>query len=190
MFGIRLNMCLRLRKTSFQLIQRAISSLKPHCPHKNLFRWQFQGIRVVKMAIGKNEKLESFELESLKLETFCSRWKECSEVENNPAKFERVKRGCKEPGDVDLSNFNSSFPISLILSNLAENFPTSLVHIQPKLSNFSPNFPTSFFPLSCRYFQLKTFQLLVFFLCWRLFSLCWWFFQCTWSSVFNRSPTS
>ena len=37
MFGIRLNMCLRLRKTSFQLIQRAISSLKPNCPHKTFF---------------------------------------------------------------------------------------------------------------------------------------------------------
>ena len=40
MFGIRLNMCLRLRKTSFQLIQHTILSLKPIFPHKNLFQWQ------------------------------------------------------------------------------------------------------------------------------------------------------
>ena len=51
---------------------------------------------------------------------------------------------------IDLSNFSSSFPISMFLFNLTENFPTSVVH-------FSTNFP-----ISCRTFQLKALQLLVF----------------------------
>ena len=34
----------------------------------------------LEQAVGKNEKMESFELESLKLENFCLSWKEPSEI--------------------------------------------------------------------------------------------------------------
>ena len=39
-------------------------------------------------AVGKNEKLKSFELENLKLKSFCSSWKEPSEVGKFILKFE------------------------------------------------------------------------------------------------------
>ena len=42
-------------------------------------------------AVGKNEKLESYQLESLKLESFCLSWKEPSEVGKNPTKLESFK---------------------------------------------------------------------------------------------------
>ena len=51
-------------------------------------------------AVGKNEKLESFKLVSLKLESFCLSWKEPSEVEKNRAKLERTQRSWKEPSKV------------------------------------------------------------------------------------------
>ena len=41
-------------------------------------------------AVGKNEKLESFNLESLKLESFCLSWKEPSEVGKNGAKLQSL----------------------------------------------------------------------------------------------------
>ena len=48
-----------------------------------------------KEQLEKNEKLESFNLESLKLESFCLSWKEPSEVEKNRAKLERTQRSWK-----------------------------------------------------------------------------------------------
>ena len=44
-------------------------------------------------AVGKNENLESFKLESLKLESF-------AEVGKNSAKLERTRRSWKEPSEV------------------------------------------------------------------------------------------
>ena len=54
----------------------------------------------MKMAVGKNEKSESFELESLKLESFCLSWKEPSEVGNNPVKLVRTEQIWKQPSEV------------------------------------------------------------------------------------------
>jgi len=45
-------------------------------------------------AVGKNEKFESFKLESLKLESF-------GEVGKNQAKLERTERSCKEQIEVE-----------------------------------------------------------------------------------------
>ena len=42
--------------------------------------WPTSGIREVGMDSWKNEKLKSFKLENLKLESFCLSWKEPSEV--------------------------------------------------------------------------------------------------------------
>ena len=42
--------------------------------------------------IAKNEKLESFNLESLRLKSFCLSWKEPSEVGKDRAKLERFER--------------------------------------------------------------------------------------------------
>ena len=44
-------------------------------------------------AVGKNEKLECFKLESLKLESFTA-------VGKTQAELERPKRSCKDPGEV------------------------------------------------------------------------------------------
>ena len=43
---------------------------------------------LLERAVGKNEKLESFKLES------------CAEVGKNPAKLERTERSWKEPSEV------------------------------------------------------------------------------------------
>ena len=55
-------------------------------------------------AVGKNENLERFKLESLKLESFerrtRRRLKEPSEVGKNSAKLERTRRSWKEPSEV------------------------------------------------------------------------------------------
>ena len=64
-------------------------------------------------AVGKNENLERFKLESLKLESFAEvgknsvelertrrRLKEPSEVGKNSAKLERTRRSLKEPSEV------------------------------------------------------------------------------------------
>ena len=48
-----------------------------------------------KLVVGKNEKLESFKLESLKFESFCLSWKEPSEVGKNQAKLERTDQSWK-----------------------------------------------------------------------------------------------
>jgi len=42
-------------------------------------------------AVGKNEKLVSFKLESLKLERAKRSWKEPSEVGKNPEKFKIIE---------------------------------------------------------------------------------------------------
>ena len=49
------------------------------------------GSKKVGKAVGKIEKFESFQFESLKLGSFCLSWKEHSEVRNNPAKLERAE---------------------------------------------------------------------------------------------------
>ena len=54
------------------------------------------GIRVV----GKNEELENFILESLKLESFFLSWIEPSEVVKNRVKLERTERSWKESSEV------------------------------------------------------------------------------------------
>ena len=48
-----------------------------------------------KEQLEKNEKLESFNLESLKLKSFCLSWKEASEVAKKQAKLERTDQGWK-----------------------------------------------------------------------------------------------
>ena len=47
----------------------------------------------MKRAVGKNEKLERFNLESLKLESF-------AEVGKSQAKLERTEQSWKEPSEV------------------------------------------------------------------------------------------
>ena len=42
-------------------------------------------------AVGNNEELKSFKLESLTLENFCISWKEPSKVGKNRAKLERTE---------------------------------------------------------------------------------------------------
>ena len=65
-----------------------------------------RGIRVVgkgswkEEEVGKRKKLESFKLESLKLERAKRSWKEPSEVGKNSAKLERTRRSWKEPSEV------------------------------------------------------------------------------------------
>ena len=98
-----------------------------------------------------------------------------SDVGKFLSKLERAKRSWTEP----------SSPTSLILSKFNQNLLTSSgtfdskvsnfscpFQLRSELSNFSPIFPspaqtfqhqTKFiFPISCRTFQLKTFQLIVF----------------------------
>ena len=43
-------------------------------------------------AVGNNEELKSFKLESLTLENFCISWKEPSKVGKSRAKMERTER--------------------------------------------------------------------------------------------------
>ena len=70
------------------------------------------------MAVGKNEKLESFKLESLKLES-------CAEVGKNPAKLERTERSWKEPTEVGknrakLERTDRSWKVFFKLESFAE----------------------------------------------------------------------
>ena len=51
-------------------------------------------------AVGKNEKLESFKLESLKLERDKRNWKEPIEVGKNRGKLERTERSWKASFEV------------------------------------------------------------------------------------------
>ena len=60
-------------------------------------------IPVIWKGFQKNEKLERFKLESLKLESFCLNWKEPSEVEKNRAKLQRTKRSWK--GSLKMENY-------------------------------------------------------------------------------------
>ena len=92
----------------------------------------FEGLRKGIRVVGKNETLESFELESLKLESF-------AEVGKN-----QVKETSKETFQLRsvLSNFASLFSTSAKLSN----FRLSNL----KLSNFS-FFPTTCIPSKCYY---------------------------------------
>ena len=53
------------------------------------------------------------------------------------------------------------FPFKLESNNRSWKVFNAVLSNQ-KLSNFGPNFPTSFFPISCRTYQLKTFALLLF----------------------------
>ena len=55
------------------------------------------GIRVV----GKNKKLERFKLESLKLERFCSSWKEAGKSGKDREQLERMKRSWKVSSEVE-----------------------------------------------------------------------------------------
>ena len=69
-------------------------------------------------AVGKNEKLEKFKLESLKLES-------CAEVEKNPAKLERTERSWKEPTEVGknrakLERTDRTWKVFFKLESLAE----------------------------------------------------------------------
>ena len=54
----------------------------------------FEGLRKGIRVVGKNETVESFELESLKLESF-------TEVGKNQVKLERTERSWKEPIKVE-----------------------------------------------------------------------------------------
>ena len=108
-------------------------------------------------AVRNNEQLESFKLESLKLESFAEvgksqaelerterSWKDSSEVGKNRAKLERTDRSWKVSFEV--GEFRRSWKVSL---QLVSHFPTSIGSFQLrsvlsnlKLSNFS-FFPTA-----------------------------------------------
>ena len=97
-------------------------------------------------AIGKNEKLESFMLESLKRS-----WKERSEAGKLLSKLESFAEVGKLWLKLELnevSNFSQNFLTAAKLSNFAWLFPTSAILSNfrlsnLKLSNFSL-FPTAF----------------------------------------------
>ena len=128
-------------------------------------------------AVGKNEKSESFKLESLKLESFFLSCKEPSEVGNNPAKLERTNRSWKVSFEVEKYRWSWKVSLKLIslayesfaevgfaeVGNFSSNFPTSPLTLQLRHehSNFGSNFQTSIFPISFWTFKLNTFQLLV-----------------------------
>ena len=67
-------------------------------------------------------QLETFNLESLKLESFCLQWKEPSEIGKNRAKLERTERSGKEPSEVGknrakLERTERSWKVSLKLES-------------------------------------------------------------------------
>ena len=130
------------------------------CLVASFSRYQ-SGIRVLGKSSWKNVKLESFQLEGSKLESFfinCSRgkrsWKEPSEVGKFLLKMKIVA-----------SQFHWFFPSKIKIVQLLQSLSnlSCSVQLHPELSNFRPNFPTSFFPISFWNFELKSFQLLVFF---------------------------
>ena len=69
-------------------------------------------------AVEKNEKLESFQLESLKLERGKRNWKELIEVGKNRAKFERTSRNWKVLAEVGKFIISSKLGLGK-LTNLA-----------------------------------------------------------------------
>ena len=107
-------------------------------------------------------KVSSWKIWSWKVSVLS--WKDPSEVGKNWAKLEGSVYQFNFPTSIDLSNFNSSFPTALILYKFSPNFRTiaEIFELERELSNFDACFPTSFFSISCRTFQLKTFHFLVF----------------------------
>ena len=103
-------------------------------------------------AVGKNVKLESFKLESLKIIIF-------AEVGKSQAKLERIDWSWKIRAGVgkiglnydELSNFSHNFSSSFKLSNFSQVFSTAAklsnlskpFQLQKKLSNFGQFYPTS-----------------------------------------------
>ena len=87
----------------------------------------------------ENEKLKSSKLECLQLGSFCFSWKESSEV-NFPSFIIEAGKYINLIFQFDISEFNRSFPTSLVLFNSNLNYLT----LGQKLSNFGPNFPISF----------------------------------------------
>jgi len=55
---------------------------------------------LLERAVRKNDNLESFKLESLKLESFCLSLKKPSKVGKNRAKLERTERSWKVSSEV------------------------------------------------------------------------------------------
>ena len=58
--------------------------MRPHRFDRDTCSWKGQ----LERAVGKNEKLESFKMESLKLKSFCLSWKEPREIGKNREKLE------------------------------------------------------------------------------------------------------
>ena len=83
-----------------------------------------------KVQLEKNEKLERFKLESLKLD-----------LKLDPFFY---KFNFFWPFQLlfYLSNFNGSFPITLFISKLDQNCSSVTFKLHPELSNFSPDFLT------------------------------------------------
>ena len=95
----------------------------------------FQGYVKLEKAVGKNEKLESFKLESLKLER-----SEPIEVGKNLVKL-------KEPNEVGKNR--TKLESFVEVGKCRQNFATSArtFQLQLELSNSGWNIPTSIFPV-------------------------------------------
>ena len=58
-------------------------------------------LKIAERVVERNDKLESFKLENLKLDIFCSSWKEPSEVGKNRDKLERTEPNWIEWSEVE-----------------------------------------------------------------------------------------
>ena len=136
----------RRNRTTYRITIRIIAKVRPFMVIK--------GVRVV----WKNEKLESFKLESFaEVGKSQAKLKEPSKVGKNRAKLERTDfqtfqlqpelSNCSETFQLQ-RNFptkNKTFQLRSVLSNFARFFPTSIGSFQLRsvLSNFAWLFPTS-----------------------------------------------
>ena len=119
-----------------------LKMLAKECPTKKALRIAWL-IIIVRQFVTPVRKL--------KIESLCSSWEVSSEV----VKFLRKLESCHWSRRIvtEVRNFIGSFPTSIVLSNLIENFPTSSANFQLllELSKFIISFRTYNFPTSCPY---------------------------------------
>ena len=139
-------------RACFRNVCRSMAAMK--MKSERLFWSFFKECVQLERAIGKNEKLDSFKLESEKLESFCLNWTEPNQVEKFLLQFKSFAVVWKFKWTWKVVTAVGKFKIKINMGQLSFqfwlNFPTSAVVFQRQwffstlvvLFNFSPNFPT------------------------------------------------
>ena len=94
-----------------------------------------------------------------KLSNFMFSWQSILSGQKRYKQLERVVGINKKLEIVKLESFHLIWKVPIEVGKFSMQYSRS----NQKFSDFGSNFPTSFFPISIRTFQLKSFQLLIFF---------------------------